>query len=140
MSAPSLVDPQTLVGTWTLSRVIEDRLARVRHTVDGQLVLTAVSPARLRWAETGRWHQQAGDVDVRRDLWLERDVDAGWWMRFDDGRDFHPWRPGEQVVHPCAPDTYRGLVSGSAEGWTVRWEVTGPHKDYTMETALARTT
>lgn len=140
MSTSPLVDPLTLVGTWTLSRVIEDRLAGVRHAVDGQLVLTAVSPTRLRWAETGRWHQETGDVDVRRDLWLEHVDGAGWWMRFDDGRDFHPWTPGEQVVHPCAPDTYRGLVTGSPQRWTVRWEVTGPRKDYTMETALARTT
>ena len=65
---------------------------------------------------------------------------AGWWMRFDDGRDFHPWTPGEQVVHPCAPDTYCGVVAGSPERWTVQWDVTGPRKDYTMRTVLTRTT
>jgi hypothetical protein len=140
MSASPLADPQALLGAWELSRVIEDRLAGVQHTVDGTLLLSAESPTRLRWAEAGRWHQEGGDVDVRRDLWLVHDDGAGWWMRFDDGRDFHPWTPGERVVHPCAPDTYCGLVSGSPEGWTVRWDVTGPRKDYTMRTVLTRTT
>ena len=140
MSASPLADPQALLGTWHLSRVIEDRLAGVQHTVDGTLLLSAESPTSLRWAETGRWHQEAGDVDVRRDLWLVHDDAAGWWMRFDDGRDFHPWTPGEQVVHPCAPDTYCGVVAGSPERWTVQWDVTGPRKDYTMRTVLTRTT
>ena len=54
MSASPLADPQALLGTWHLSRVIEDRLAGVQHTVDGTLLLSAESPTRLRWAETGR--------------------------------------------------------------------------------------
>jgi hypothetical protein len=92
----------------------------------------------LRWAEAGRWHHPTGDVDVRRELWLALDEEACWWVRFDDGRDFHPWSPGEEVVHPCAPDTYRGLVTGTAHAWQVRWEVSGPRKDYTMTTRLTR--
>lgn len=138
MSGSPLVDPQVLLGAWELSRVIEDRLAGEQHTVHGRLVLTAVSSDRLLWVETGRWHREHGDVEVRRDLRLEHDDDTGWWMRFDDGRDFHPWTPDEVVVHPCSPDTYSGVVSGSAQRWTVRWEVAGPHKDYTMTTVLTR--
>ena len=140
MSASPLADPQALLGAWALSRVIEDRLAGVQHTVDGTLLLSAESPTRLRWTETGRWHQEGGDVDVRRELWLVHVDEAGWWVRFADGRDFHRWMPGEQVVHPCAPDTYCGVVAGSPERWTVRWDVTGPRKDYTMRTVLTRTT
>ena len=134
-----LADPHALVGTWRLSRVIEDRLTGASSVVDGQLSLTEISPDRLRWEEEGRWHRPDGDVAVRRGLWLVRDEATGaWWVRFEDERDFHPWRPEEPVVHPCAPDTYRGTVRGTPERWTVEWVVTGPAKDYTMSTELTR--
>jgi hypothetical protein len=136
--ARDLDDPATLLGTWTLSRVIDDRLVGAQSRVEGQLVLTEVSPGRVRWAESGTWHQPAGDVDVRRDLWLERADGDGWWVRFEDGTDFHPWSPGEPVTHPCSPDTYVGLVDGVEDRWVVRWDVTGPRKDYTMTTELTR--
>jgi uncharacterized protein DUF6314 len=135
----ALADPRTLVGAWRLSRVIDDRLGGGRSEVDGQLSLTEISPDRIRWEEQGLWHQPTGDVVVRRGLWLVRDEDTdAWWVRFEDERDFHPWLPGEAVVHPCAPDTYRGVVTGTPERWTVEWDVTGPAKDYSMRTELTR--
>jgi len=137
VSSLALVDPTELVGAWVLSRIVDDRLAGVEHRIDGLLELSATGPGLIRWQESGRWHQPTGDVDVRRELRLELDEDAGWWVRFEDGRDFHPWAPGEQVVHPCSPDTYRGLVAGTPERWTVRWDVSGPDKDYTMTTVLS---
>jgi hypothetical protein len=134
-----LTDPRALLGTWRLSRVIDDRLAGAQSTVDGELSLTEVSRDRIRWEERGHWHQPTGAVDVRRGLWLVREEETGaWWVRFEDEREFHPWRPGEAVVHPCAPDTYRGVVSGTPERWTVEWDVTGPAKDYSMSTELTR--
>jgi hypothetical protein len=136
--ASDLTDPASLLGTWRLSRVIDDRQAGVESRVDGRLLLTEVEPGRIRWEESGRWHQQTGDVNVRRDLWLER-VDPGtWWVRFENGADFHPWSPGQRVTHPCSPDTYVGLVDGTGDHWVVRWDVTGPSKDYTMTTELTR--
>ena len=139
VTRPALADPTDLLGRWRLEREIDDRAAGGRHRVDGVLTLDLVEPGRVRWTEAGRWHHPTGDVDVRRELWLVRPDDAAcWWVRFEDGRDFHPWSPGEEVVHPCAPDTYRGLVTGSPESWHVRWEVSGPRKDYTMTTRLTR--
>ncbi|GAB3667976.1 hypothetical protein GCM10027596_37900 [Nocardioides korecus] len=139
-----LGDPTVLLGTWVLRREIEDRRAGERHRVEGVLELTADGPGRIRWSESGVWHHPAGDVDVRRELRLERAEEAGvedgggWWVRFEDGRDFHPWRPEQEVVHPCAPDTYRGLVTGTASAWTVTWDVAGPAKDHTLRTRLTR--
>ena len=137
-----LEDPAALLGTWVLRREIEDRRARERHLVDGVLELSADGPGRIRWAESGTWHHPAGDVDVRRQLRLERtgEDDGSWWVRFEDGRDFHPWHPEQDVVHPCAPDIYRGLVTGTVSAWTVTWEVTGPAKDHTLRTRLTRPT
>lgn len=138
MSRSALTDPTDLLGRWRLDRDIDDRAAAEQHRVEGVLTLELVAPGRVRWAETGRWRRPTGDVDVRRELWLVDEPDVGWWVRFDDDRDFHPWSPGEPVVHPCAPDTYRGVVTGTAEAWTVVWEVSGPRKDYTMTTRLTR--
>jgi hypothetical protein len=135
----TLDDPTSLLGTWDLSRSIDDRLTGRRSRVEGRLSLEAVSPDRVQWLEEGRWHQAGGDVDVRRGLWLVRDEDTqAWWVRFEDDRDFHPWTPGAAVVHPCGADTYRGVVLGTPLRWTVEWDVTGPAKDYLMTTELSR--
>lgn len=133
-----LGEPVALLGEWQLSRTIDDRLSGQQSRVDGWLSLEAVSPDRIRWEEQGLWHQADGDVEVRRRLWVVREEHTkGWWVRFEDDRDFHPWTPGEPVVHPCGADTYRGLVLGTLERWSVQWDVTGPAKDYVMSTGLS---
>jgi uncharacterized protein DUF6314 len=136
--AHALSDPVALLGDWSFSRTIDDRLTGRQSLIDGLLSLTALSQDRIRWEEQGSWHQPDGDVDVRRGLWLIRDEETrAWWVRFEDERDFHPWTPGEPVVHPCGADTYRGLVQGTPGRWTVEWDVTGPAKDYLMTTVLS---
>jgi hypothetical protein len=131
-----LADPRQLLGSWRFARVIDDRAAGEVGHVDGRLELTSYDD-RIRWEETGRWHRADGTVDVRRGLWLAEEG-GSWWVRFEDDRPFHPWAPGERVVHPCDPDTYRGQVQGSLEAWSITWEVSGPRKDYTMVTELVR--
>jgi hypothetical protein len=128
-------DPTSLLGTWHLARVIEDHLLDEVSHLEGELTLTQEGPEVVAWEERATWHRPAGGIAVRRGLRVDRTAD-GWWVRFEDGRDFHPWRPGERVVHHCAPDTYRGTVSGTTERWTVVWEASGPAKDYRMTTTL----
>ncbi len=132
-----LADPFVLVGTWRLDRVIDDRRPDQRSRISGTLELRVLDEERIQWDEQGTWHRLDREVAVRRRLFLEQTA-HGWWVRFEDGADFHPWAPGETFVHECAPDTYRGEVSGTPERWTVTWEVTGPGKDYTMTTVLTR--
>lgn len=129
-----LQDPRLLVRRWRLQRVVEDHRTGERHAIDGTLEISEQGE-RLRWEESLVWRRPDGDVDVRRGLWLVQ-VDDAWWVRFEDGRDFHPWAPGEAVEHPCAPDTYRGLVEGTPRRWTVRWSARGPAKDYDMTSVL----
>jgi hypothetical protein len=51
-------------------------------------------------------------------------------MTFADGRPFHPWVVGEDVIHPCAADTYRGRIDAPSEHeFVITWDVTGPTKD-----------
>jgi hypothetical protein len=130
-----LHDPTTLLGTWRLERLVDDRRLAEGSHVSGSLVLARLTADEVSWQESATWHRADGDVPVRRGLRLVLG-DDGWWVRFDDGRDFHPWTPGEDVVHACDPDTYRGRISGTPDAWTVVWEVSGPTKDYTMTTVL----
>lgn len=129
------LDPRLLLGRWRLDRVIEDAYAGQRSTVAGVLELVEEGPGSIRWEEQGRWHRGGDILEVRRRLNLEL-RESAWWVLFEDGRPFHAWTPGTQVVHPCGADTYRGLVSGGADQWTVRWDVEGPAKDYSMTSVL----
>lgn len=85
-----------------------------------------------------------------------------WRVTFEDGRDFHPWT-ARPVEHACGHDLYEGHVetkpatglprtttapaggrtttdAGTDAGWTIRWRVTGPAKDYTMLSHYSRAT
>lgn len=128
--------PTDLLGTWTLERTIDDRLAGERSTVDGVTELTWQDDGRVRWHETGTLHRGDLDIPVSRTLFVEQRP-TGWFVTFDDGREFHPWQPGDEVVHPCNADTYTGRVDVEADDrWVVEWQVAGPAKDYTMTSRL----
>ena len=59
---------------------------------------------------------------------------------FDDGRFFHRIPPeGGETGHWCDPDTYLGHYDFSSwPVFTVRWQVTGPRKDYQSVTTYRR--
>ncbi len=59
-------------------------------------------------------------------------------MTFADGRLFHPWRPDEQVEHPCGDDLYVGRVEVVGPRMRTTWRVTGPAKDQLLQTRLVR--
>lgn len=121
-----------------MSRTIDDRAKSEQSTVDGATALALEPDGRIRWSEQGTLRTADRVLPVSRVLFVEQREDA-WFVTFEDGRDFHPWAPGDEVVHPCAPDTYVGQVDvPDPDRWTVRWDVTGPAKDYTMLTVLSR--
>lgn len=129
------MQPTDLLGTWTLTRVVDDHRAGERRDVVGTAELIEVAPGLVRWTETGTMTWPGHAVPVSRTLSVVRE-DAGWVVRFEDGRPFHPWAVGRQVDHPCAPDHYRGLVEVTDDliTWTVTWDALGPEKDYRMVT------
>ncbi|MEQ4499640.1 DUF6314 family protein [Nocardioides kribbensis] len=124
------------MGTWSVERDIDDRHDGLRRSVVGLAELALLVDGRVRWHEHGTMSWPGMSVPVSRTLYVEPRA-QGWWVTFEDGRDFHPWEPGVQVDHPCGRDHYRGLLEpGSpAGGWTITWEVRGPAKDYTMVAA-----
>jgi hypothetical protein len=132
------VDPTALLGTWALTRVVQDHRAGERRDVTGEATLVAESADRVRWSERGTMTWPGHEVPVERTLYVDREGDA-WTVRFGDGRPFHPWALGVEVDHPCAPDHYRGRVEvtdgpDGVEAWTVTWDASGPEKDYRMVT------
>lgn len=131
-----MLDPLSLLGAWSLERTITDRVEAETTRVSGTLTLSSAGDD-VVWSEVGQWSRRGALLPVSRTLAVVR-RESGWWVLFEDGREFHPWSPGEPVVHPCGADTYRGLVEGDGEVWRVTWEVTGPAKDYTMVSVLSR--
>lgn len=130
--------PTALLGAWTLAREIDDRMTAEQSTVDGTSELSLEPDGRVRWSEQGTLRSGELVLPVSRLLFVEPRDDE-WFVTFDDGRDFHPWSPGGEVVHPCAPDTYVGRVDIlSDDHWRVEWAVSGPAKDYTMTSVLVR--
>lgn len=132
------LDPLDLLGSWTLTRDIVEHPSQERSTVEGATDLVLGHDGRIRWSESGTLSRQGMQIPVSRVLFIEQ-REAGWFVTFDDGRDFHPWRSDQPVEHLCAADLYTGTIEqASADQWTVRWQVRGPHKDYTMTSVLTR--
>lgn len=130
--------PTALLGAWTFTRVIDDHLAGDEKRVVGRCEIAEADRGRIRWSEEGTLYSSGMELPVSRTSYIEPRGD-GWFVTFEDGRDFHPWSPGEAVVHPCGADLYAGQIDvPGPDGFTVRWRVTGPSKDYTMTTVLAR--
>lgn len=127
--------PLDLLGDWALDRVVVDRTDGSRRRVLGTTELRRVDDDTVAWTEAGTMTWPGGSVPVSRTLSVVR-RDGRWTVLFGDGREFHAWIPGETVVHDCAPDTYTGLISGTPDRWHVRWEASGPAKDYRMESTL----
>lgn len=126
MAAGAAADPLGLVGVWALRRRVADYGAGQHGRMAGTLTISPDTGG-ARWDETGVLTWDGRQIPVSRALAL-RVLDGAWWVTFADGSPFHPWAPGEVVVHPCGPDTYRGLVRLDRDGGRLRilWEVTGP--------------
>jgi hypothetical protein len=126
---PGQIDPAALVGQWALQRRVSDRRSRRHGRVEG-LLSVAPDGDGFAWIERGTLRWDGAAMAVTRTLGVHR-LDGTWWMTFADGRPFHPWGPGRAVVHPCAADTYIGVVDVDPTGGVLRvwWRVTGPAKD-----------
>jgi Family of unknown function (DUF6314) len=126
------VETGELVGEWRLQRRVADRRLRQYGRVEGLLTIAPHGDG-LAWREHGTLSIQGRSHDVSRTYLL-----ADGWVLFDDGRPFHPWRPGEWVDHLCSQDTYRGLVDVGPARIRTLWDVSGPAKDQRLVTRLTR--
>lgn len=140
------LQPSDLLGRWSLDRTIYDRLEATRILMAGTTRFVTPAPGRIDWVEEGVLHLPGGDVPVTATRHLRREPEGSWATDFADGRAFHPWAVGVELVHECSPDTYRGWLDdegfGRADGtgatWSMRWAATGPAKDYVIESRYRR--
>jgi Family of unknown function (DUF6314) len=128
--------PGDLVGRWVLARRVADRVTGRQGTVRGELTVAA-DPAGLRWEESGTLVWGGLRRPVSR-TYLLRERGDGWWVEFEDGRPFHPWRPGVAVTHPCRADVYTGLITVDGDRIRTAWDVRGPGKEQRLVTRLYR--
>jgi Family of unknown function (DUF6314) len=129
-------DPWDLIGRWTLARRVADRLTGQQGTVRGTLSISSDGDG-LRWDESGVLAWGGQEHPVAR-AYLLRERGDGWWVEFVDGREFHPWRPGVAVTHPCRADVYTGLVTVDGPRMRTCWDVRGPGKEQRLVTRFYR--
>ncbi|MHA6323525.1 DUF6314 family protein [Roseivivax sp. CAU 1753] len=128
-------------GVWRFRRKITDRKLGQISQGRGTLRLTRDGDM-LRYEEqvTLDMPGQPPIEGTRRYLW--RACPRGIAVLFEDGRPFHviglPDR-APRDTHHCEPDIYTVSYDlGDWPLWSVTWEVSGPRKDYRMETLFVR--
>ncbi|NIZ09837.1 DUF6314 family protein [Pseudooceanicola sp. HF7] len=132
-------DLKAFEGTWILSRRVENALGE-DATLSG-LARFAPEGAGLRLTERGEMRIGAQSLQAERSyLWQAAGPMIA--VRFSDGRFFHDFDPlaeRPQARHDCAPDLYRVTYDFSAwPDWSSSWKVSGPRKDYLMQTSYRR--
>lgn len=128
-------------GLWRIERRIEDRLAGRGGRFAGTLRIGPLGGGTFEALETGTLELDGAAplAAERRHLW--RADGDGIAVLFPDGRPFHRIGPGPApaATHLCGADLYR--VAYDFSGWPVwraLWRVTGPRKDYTLDSTLDR--
>ncbi len=129
-----------LAGVWRLDRWVDDRRAGRAMRFAGEARFEPDGGA-LSYREDGTLDTGAGILRaVRRHRWTFEGPGAR--VSFDDGRPFHQVAPrgGRAAdVHDCPPDLYRvAYAFETSDRWTATWRVSGPRKDYTLESLYTR--
>lgn len=130
------------LGRWRIDR-------RIANAIGADAQFSGVAEftgdaARLVLEERGEMRLEGQGADTpamqatRRYHWQQGR--QGIEVFFDDGRFFHLIGPDAEVRarHDCAPDLYQVAYDFRTwPQWSSVWSVTGPRKDYRMETRYA---
>jgi hypothetical protein len=138
-----------LLGTWDLTREIEDHRAQLSGLFEGRATLLVAeslgsvrSSRRARYDESGELRIGTRTTRASRSLVYEQLNDASVMMRFTDGSPFVDLnlQGGEwHALHRCGDDLYEMVTTVCSESVIQeRWRVTGPSKDYAAITRLTR--
>jgi hypothetical protein len=134
-------------GAWRLSRWIDDRRGERFGAASGDAIFAdGPTPGSATCDETLVIDYGGRRIDgASRLIWRFEDC-AGPDLFFSDGRlfcamRFHRnasgWRAA--FTHECGADSYDGVaLIDDANCWRLIWTVSGPRKDYTLDTRYAR--
>jgi hypothetical protein len=127
------------VGSWVLSRTIDDRLSGRPGRFDGTATFTPNENG-LRYHEEGLLTLADGPPLRATRAYLWRPDGDAVAVLFADGRPFHRFTgTGQGTDHPCGADLYRVLYDFSPwPAWSATWSVSGPAKDYVMRSLYRR--
>jgi hypothetical protein len=148
-NSPGLDTLGFLIGTWQVTRTIDDRRAGIAGSFSGTAVIAGAPGADLlvpgagaRYAETGTLRYSTHTGPARRSLDVTRCDSGAVLLSFTNGLPYIELDLSTGVCerrHPCAEDTYDStIVVRSADVMEERWLVRGPAKDYSAITVLRR--
>jgi hypothetical protein len=129
------------LGTWVLSRGINDHLGQMSGSLAGIVTFTADDTG-LIYHETGSLQLESGAVmqAERRYHWTFEAGDVA--VKFIDNIDFHRFVPagtGVGTAHLCGDDLYQCRYDFSDwPNWSAVWDVKGPRKDYRSSSRYTR--
>ncbi len=140
--APEIpIDLFDFEGVWRFRRKILDR--KLGQISQGQGTLRMTRDAEGLTYDESVTLELPGQPPIegtRRYLW--RACPRGIEVFFDDGRPFHTISlpdPAPRATHGCDPDFYRVAYDlGDWPVWSQVWDVTGPRKDYRIDTLFVR--
>ena len=130
-----------LAGSWQIERQIKDRRTGRMTSFYGQAEFEAADDVALDYSENGWLDTGTRTLKAsQRYHWSFDEGGAGVW--FADGRPFHRVviaYGAASAQHDCPPDLYRvAYAFEAAHHWRQTWHVTGPRKDYTLESLFTR--
>lgn len=124
-------------GAWALERDISSEIAGQAGRFSGRAWFTPDDEG-LAYREAGTLFVAGHEMQSeRRYLWRQGAGEIV--VLFDDGCPFHSFAPAQVAAsHFCDPDTYKVRYGFSDwPRWSARWRVTGPRKDYVMESRFS---
>ena len=135
-----------LAGDWTVVRRICDRrsgeVGSFRGTASFRPAAEAGSSKTMSFVESGELRLGRHHGPAERSLLILDAGDGTADVRFADGREFYQLdlRSGTcAAVHPCRADRYDLTASRlGPDSFTETWRVTGPEKDYELQTTYTR--
>ena len=125
-------------GEWTLTKEIEDFLARTSPTFSGTARFLSTDYG-YRYIETGELTSGGQVLKASREYaWHKTNQGAD--IHFTDGVFFHRlvFDATHNAQHFCAPDHYEVFYQLGEGKWIANWRVKGPKKDYLMRCAYSR--
>ena len=129
------------IGTWALTRRIDDRRAGAAGSFTGRAVFRPEG-ADLAYREEGILRLGPGPGFAASRAYRWRAAGDGLAILFEDGRFFHAVAldaPRAEAGHDCGADRYEVAYDfRDWPDWRAVWDVWGPRKDYRMESVYAR--
>ena len=134
---------QDFLGEWEITKSIQDNTGQSSGNFSGMARFTNHDDGTALYHEIGTLELIKGQSmkAERRYRWLQ-ETNGQITVQFQDGRPFHSIDVNETNPighHSCDPDTYEVLYNFSDwPNWRSTWRVTGPRKDYIMQSRFQR--